>query len=59
VLSEKRIGILSRAAARLGQRVFLCGVASGDGAVIIDAAQPLPNVADGILTASRRPGRGR
>lgn len=108
VLSEKRIGILSRAAARLGQLVFLCGTADGDGvvwhlfdkvltlvadvptierriaartnefgqspeelaailrwhegyeatyrgfgAVIIDAARPLADVVDEILTASR------
>jgi hypothetical protein len=33
VLSRKRIGILNRAAVRLGRPVFLCGVASGDAAV--------------------------
>lgn len=33
VLSSKRIGILSRAAARLGQPVYLCGTADGDAAV--------------------------
>jgi hypothetical protein len=33
VLSVKRIGVLSRAAARLGRPVFLCGVADRDDAV--------------------------
>jgi hypothetical protein len=33
VLSVRRISILSRAAARLGQPVFLCGSASGDDVV--------------------------
>jgi hypothetical protein len=108
VLSTKRIDILSRATARLGQPVFLCGVADEDravwhlfakvltlvadaptlehrimtrdnnqfgkapeelaavlesqagyeasyrgfGATIIDAARPLPDVADDVLAAS-------
>lgn len=47
VLSEKRIGILSRAAARLGQPVFLCGVASGDGSVWHLFDKVLALVADG------------
>lgn len=33
VLSARRIGVLSRAAARLGTPVFLCGTAAGDDTV--------------------------
>jgi len=46
VLSARRIGILSRATARLGQPVFLCGVADEDRTVWHLFAKVLALVAD-------------
>jgi hypothetical protein len=46
VLSVRRIGILSRAAARLGEPVFLCGSASGDDVVWQRFARVIALVAD-------------
>lgn len=46
VLSVRRISILSRAAARLGQPVFLCGAASGDDVVWQRFAKVIALVAD-------------
>ena len=46
VLSVRRISILSRAAARIGQPVFLCGSASGDDVVWQRFAKVIALVAD-------------
>jgi hypothetical protein len=46
VLSVRRISLLSRAAARLGQPVFLCGAASGDDVVWQRFARVIALVAD-------------
>jgi hypothetical protein len=53
VLSMRRIGVLSRAAARLDEPVFLCGVASGDGTVWHLFDKVLALVAD-VPTLKRR-----
>jgi len=53
VLSMRRIGVLSRAAARLGEPVFLCGAASGDGTVWHLFDRVLALVAD-VPTVKRR-----
>jgi len=53
VLSMRRIGVLSRAAARLGEPVFLCGAASGDGTVWHLFDKVLALVAD-VPTLKRR-----
>jgi len=46
VLSVRRISVLSRAAARIGQPVFLCGSASGDDVVWQLFARVIALVAD-------------
>jgi len=53
VLSAKRIGVLSRAAARLGRPVFLCGVANRDDTVWHLFDKVLALVAD-LPTLERR-----
>jgi len=53
VLSIRRIGVLSRAAARLDTPVFLCGVASGDATVWHLFDKVLALVAD-VPTIKRR-----
>ena len=53
VLSPRRISVLSRAAARLGEPVFLCGTADGDASVWHLFSKVLALVAD-VPTIRRR-----
>ena len=53
MLSPRRISVLSRAAARLGEPVFLCGTADGDASVWHLFSKVLALVAD-VPTIRRR-----